>query len=68
MEAAYRGGQTGSSSKNLDKTEEFYKAVIDKVMEKTKKIFSENGVSDKVRDKLKKVSILSLKDIFVCIK
>ena len=59
------GGQKISCS---DVTERFYKKVIDTVMENTKHKFSENGISDRVHEKLKLVRscLVQCKIIYFC--
>ncbi len=64
MEPSYQMSHS-SSGQPLERTEKFYKRVIEKVMESSKKHFSENGVSDRVHEKLRQVLTFSLTPIFI---
>ena len=57
MDLSYGIGDQIQSHKPSE-TERFYKSVMAKVGENTKKLFLANGVSERVHDKLIKVSAL----------
>ena len=56
----YRNSSNARSGKKT--TEEFYKSIINKVMSNTKGMFADNGISERVYDKLKSTWLKKLEE------